>query len=190
MDKRAAFFQNYFNKAQPFTGYIGTGNPSQKERWQATLEQSRLTNHQKQLISKFKRKLNVLCMSGIWCGDCSRQGPLLERIAMDSPNIDLRFIDNQSNPELLEELRIQGGARVPVAVFLSEDFFELCRFGDRTLSAYRRKAERELGVACDAGLGTAPSSELDQELHEWLDIFERCQLILQLSPMLRARYGD
>lgn len=118
-----------------------------------------------------------------------RQGPMLYRIAHQSSMIDLRFIDNQEHPELRDELRVSGGARVPVAVALSEDYFEVARFGDRTLSHYRLKAQRELGAACDSGLAGDPS-ELAAEVTEWVEFFERCQLILRLSPFLRTRHND
>ena len=119
-----------------------------------------------------------------------RQGPMLAAIAAASPQIDLRFIDNQHSPALRDELRIAGGTRVPVALFLSEDFFEVSRFGDRTLSHYRAKAARELGNACDSGLATADGAELAEELSEWLAAFERAQLVLRLSPFLRNRHND
>jgi len=77
-----------------------------------------------------------------------------------------------------------------VVVALSEDFFELARFGDRHLSVYRRKAEQEFGPACDAGILGPSESELAEELEEWSGFFERAQRMLQLAPMLRRRYND
>lgn len=115
---------------------------------------------------------------------------MLQAIAEHAGRIDLRFIDNQAYPELRDELRVAGGARVPIAIALSEDFFEVARFGDRTLSHYRAKSARELGIACDSGLGGVDPAELARELSEWLDFFERSQLILRLSPFLRTRYQD
>ncbi len=90
----------------------------------------------------------------------------------------------------MDELRICGAKKVPVVVFLTEDFFEVERYGDRTLSVYRRKAERELGPACPVILGPQDGNEAAVEIQEWLDIFERVQLMLRLSPPLRRRYGD
>ena len=92
--------------------------------------------------------------------------------------------------DLRDELRVQGGTRVPVVVALSEDFYEVARLGDRTLSAYRRKARNELGPACDSGLVPPNEDELAAEVQEWIDFFERAQLIVRLSPMLRERHND
>jgi hypothetical protein len=75
-------------------------------------------------------------------------------------------------------------------VVLSEDFFEIARFGDRHLSVYRRKAKQELGAACDPGLLPPTSDELQTEVEEWVNYFERAYYLLRLAPMLRKRYQD
>jgi hypothetical protein len=114
---------------------------------------------------------------------------MLDAIARETELIDLRFIDHQALPALRDELRIIGGARVPVAAFLSEDYFEVVRYGDRTLAAYRRKFREQQGPSCELG-GAADEQTWRTELSEWLDVFERAQLILRSSSMLRKRYTD
>ena len=133
--------------------------------------------------------MNLLVLSGVWCGDCARQGPILNLIETVQPLVSCRYLDNRANPELQDELRINGAEKVPVIVVLSEDFFELARFGDRHLSVYRRKAATELGAACDPGL-IAPADELKVEGDEWVEYLDRLQLMLRLAPMLRKRYGE
>ena len=61
-------------------------------------------------------------------------------------------------PELRDLLAINGGHRVPVVVFLSEDWFEVSRYGERTVSIYRRLAAEQLGPACPTGL-VPPAAE-------------------------------
>ena len=100
------------------------------------------------------------------------------------------IIDREASKALQDELRICGGARVPVVVFLTEDFFEVGRFGDRLLAAYRAKAAREASGACATGLVAPPAEELAAELGDWIDVFERMLLMVRLSAHLRARHGD
>jgi hypothetical protein len=115
---------------------------------------------------------------------------MLDAIGSASPLLDIRFLDNQANERVRDELRIHGASRVPVVVFLSEDFFEVGRSGDRQLAAYRRKARTELGDACDAGIVAPSPEELQEELGQWFEVFEREQLLLRLSPFLRRRHND
>jgi thiol-disulfide isomerase/thioredoxin len=189
-DPSAPFYKKHFDLALEFNKYVESGSASDKSRWLSAYQNIKLSNEQEKLLKSFKRKLNILVISGIWCGDCVRQCPILAKFAECNQLVDLRFIDNNEYPELRDRFRIQGGTRVPVALFLSEDFNEVARFGDKTLFAYRRKAERELGEACDSGLGVIDSDEMAGETKDWLEQLERVQLILRLSPALRNRYND
>ena len=189
-DKRTEFFKSYFEKALPYESYLKTGTADQVSKWQNVEKTISLNNVQIERIISFKRKLNILVMSGIWCGDCVRQGPMFKAMGSINSLMDFKFIDNREHPELLEELKINGAQKVPVIVSLSEDFYEISRFGDVHLSIYKRKAAQQLGTACDPGILAPPGNELELELNEWLDYFERIQLMLRLSPALRERYGD
>ena len=189
-DIRSTLWRDAFAQALPYERYVATGTPAQQERWRNYRERVSLSDAQRGVASAFKRRLNVLVLSGMWCGDCARQCPMLDLIGSASSALDIRFIDNQAIPTLRDELRIHGASRVPVALFLSEDFFEVGRFGDRQLAAYRRKARTELGAACDAGIVPPSPEELHEELGQWFEAFEREQLLLRLSPFLRRRHND
>ena len=189
-DKRSEFFNRYFAKALKYQDYLATGEKVHQDRWNEHYQAVRLESDQQALAQSFTRRLNILFMSGIWCGDCVRQGPIVTRIAEANDLIDLRFIDNKENPELAEELRLNGASKVPVAVFLSEDFFELGRFGDRHLAIYRSKLAAELGPACSTGITVPDENVLQQDLQDWLDLVECYQAMLRLAPLLRQRYGD
>ena len=189
-DVRREFFKQWFDRGLGFQEYLKTGDTNQQQRWGAGAELLELTPEQSELLSSFKRKMNVLVLSGIWCGDCARQGGMWNLIASTIPDCELRFVDNKSNPEFQDELRLNGAEKVPVVVVLSEDFFEVARFGDAHLSVYRRKAVQQLGAACDTGLIGPDPDEMNAELAEWIAFFERCQLMLRLAPMLRRRHND
>ena len=189
-DKRSEFFKSYFAKALNYQDYLATGEQVHQQRWNEHYQAVHLSKQQQELIGSFVRRTNILFMSGIWCGDCVRQGPVVQRIAEANELIDLRFIDNKENPELAEELKINGASKVPVAVFLSEDFFELARFGDRHLAIYRSKLAKELGPACSTGLTVPQEDVLQKDSQDWLDLIERTQAMLRLAPLLRDRYND
>jgi hypothetical protein len=132
----------------------------------------------------------VLCMAGAWCGDCINQCPVFDHFARASSVIDLRFLDRDALTEVREALMINGGQRVPVVVFLSEDGHEVSRYGERTLSIYRKLAADRLGPACPTGLVPPPDEAIQAIAAEWLAEFERVHLILRLSPRLRSKHGD
>ena len=189
-DIHAELFREAFQAAVPLKEFLASGKPAHSDKWAAYADRLALSSEQQARVAAFTRRMHVLVVAGLWCGDCARQGPMIAAIASATAVIELRFIDNEANIHLRDELRIHGASRVPVALTLSEDFLEVGRYGDRTLAAYRRKAAQELGDACDAGIVPPSAEELQTEVSEWLDVFERQQLLLRVSPMLRARHGD
>jgi thiol-disulfide isomerase/thioredoxin len=181
----------HFAAGLPCAPYVETGTDEQQRRWQQVYAATQLTSEQSRLVAGFNRDMKVLIVSGVWCGDCVQQCPLLQRISeANTARIELRLVDRDQQRELSAQLRINGGDRVPVALFLAEDN-ELCStFGDRTLSRYRALACKQLGAACPLAIAPPDPDELAATLQDWLDEFERVHLMLRLSARLRQLHGD
>lgn len=161
------------------------GTPSDRERWDRHRDSVRLTDEQKSLFTAFTRQTNVLVLAGAWCGDCSAAAGHFDRFAESAPNLVVRYLDRDAHPDAQQELKVNGGDRVPMVVFFSEDGFEVARYGDRPLAAYRRMMA-----------GTVPQlppptgDKISEITADWLREFERVQWILRLSPRLRRLHGD
>lgn len=166
------------------------GTAEQRNRWAAVHAAVSLSSGQREVLEGFRREMKVLCLAGAWCGDCVNQCPIFDHFARASACVQIRYFDRDVHAELSEALRICGGARVPVVVFLSEDDQFVGLYGDRTLAAYRQLAVEQLGSACPTGIGPVQGGLLAEVTQDWLDEFERVQLLLRTSPRLRQRYGD
>ncbi|MFL5244230.1 MAG: thioredoxin family protein [Gemmataceae bacterium] len=188
---QASYLAEKFAAALPYERYVATGKEDQQKRWQQVYAAAQLTPAQKDLVAGFPRDMKVLIVSGVWCGDCVQQCPLLQKIAEGNPaHIDLRLLDRDEHRDLIERLRINAGDRVPVVLFLAEDF-ELCGvYGDRTLTRYRALAAKHLAAACPLPIAVPDRDELSATLQDWLDEFERIQLMLLLSTRLRQKHGE
>jgi thiol-disulfide isomerase/thioredoxin len=187
----ASYLSQKFAAALPYEAYLRTGTAEQQRRWQQVYAAAGLTPAQAEIAGGFPRDLKVLVVSGIWCGDCVQQCPLLQRIAEANPaRIDLRLLDRDEHRDLAEQVRLNAGDRVPVVLFLAEDF-EFCGlYGDRTLSRYRALAARQLGPACPTGITAPEQGETAATLADWFNEFERVQLMLRLSARLRQKHND
>ena len=187
----ASYLSEKFASALPYARSLQTGTEEQQRRWTQVYDAAHLTEAQQHLLSGFVREMKILIFSGIWCGDCVQQCPLIYRIAEANPaKIDLRFVERPKESELPPELRINAGSRVPVVQFLSEDN-ELCATaGDRTINRYRALARARLGPMCPTGIVAPEKDELDATLADWLNEVERVQLMLRLTPRLRQKYQD
>lgn len=205
-------WQDAYTRALPYEEFLSRyGTDAHRQRWQAAYERAAVTGPQQGLLTGFQRQMHLLCLAGTWCGDCVRDGAILQRIAESGPRIELRFLDRDENPEIAEHLSINEGLRVPMVVFLSEDFVECGRYGERTLATYRKMAAERLGGAAGgekpagrragdadggagalaiAGAATTPEEHYAAVVQDWMDEIERVQLLLRLSPRLRAKHGD
>lgn len=180
-----------FEQGLPYADFVALGEPDGHHRqWHERYERLALDAAQRTLVAAFTRPINVLCLTGTWCGDCALQGAAMQRIVEANPDIlKLRFVLRaDEHADLIVPNQINGGFRVPVSWFMAEDLEPVSRFGDRTLSRYRAMARRALGDS--AVLAPPPADPVRAVLQEVLDEFERVHLLLRLSARLREKHGD
>jgi len=180
-----------FEQGLPLDDFlVKHGSLNHKTRWNATLQAIVLTPDQVATIRSFTREVNVLILAGAWCGDCSSQCPAFDKFSQVNPLIRVRYIDRDVHADAQKELQINGGNRVPVVVFFSEDGFEVSRMGDKTLSRYRDTMHSMAGDGCATGIVTGTDSVFNMAIADWLAETERVQYILRLSGRLRTKHGD
>jgi thiol-disulfide isomerase/thioredoxin len=188
---KADFLRSKHEAGMPYDRYVASGTDAQRDNWKRIYDKTALTDAQRTLIAGFTRRINVIGLSGIWCGDCVQQGPLVQRIAEANPGaIDLRWLDRDEHADLQDRLKINAGRRVPVLVFCAEDYELVAWFGDRTLSRYRWLAREQLGVACPLPAAPVDGDLMADTLADWVDQFEHVHLLLRLSTRLRQKHGD
>jgi hypothetical protein len=180
-----------FERALDYEDFLERhGSEAHRQRWAGVDVRVRLTADQEALVRGFVREMPVLCLAGAWCGDCVNQGPILRHIAAASPLIALRFLDREAEPTLRDAATINGGQRVPVVFFLSEDWQLCAAYGDRVLAYYRQMAADRLGPSCPTGIVPPGPELLSSATAEWVSEFERVQLMLRLTGRLREKHGD
>ena len=179
-----------FSQGHDYHAFLAKyGSPSHVDKWKATYDKVTLTAPQLQKLASYVRDMPVMVLAGAWCGDCSDQCPIFAHVEQACPKIRFRYFDRDESADVANHLRICGGARVPSVLMLSEDFQEIARYGDRTLAKYRQIFERTTGASCSTGL-VFDTSLFGAVVQEWLDQFERGQLILRTSTRLREKHGD
>src|SRR2546428_7498561 len=98
MDKRAALsgapkecnmnWQEHYDKGLPYHEFLSKFGTSQHlQRWQAVYDRIRLTDTQQALLQGFVREMHLLCVAGAWCGDCVREGPILQHIEIGRAHV-------------------------------------------------------------------------------------------------------
>ena len=182
---------DHFNNGFTYDDFLAKyGSDDHRGRWAALHDRVQRSDAQRALLSSFRREMKVLVMAGAWCGDCVEQCPIFDHFAAASDKIQIRFVDRDDCGDLKESLVVCGAPRVPQVVFLSEDNHFVAHAGDRTLSKYRDMAAKLDGAACPSGLIGPNDALLADVVQDWLDEFQRVQLILRTSGRLREKHGD
>jgi hypothetical protein len=186
---RAGQLQTACEAALPWEAYLAT-DEARAQPWRTLHAGLELEDDQRRLLGSFVRTFHLLVVSGLWCGDCVRHGSIVQALADATPCVKVHFIDRDAMPPLRDALTINAGHRVPVMVFLAEDFEPVSVRGDRTLADYRAMMTAKLGAACPMPGAPTPPDRLRAITQDWLDEFEQVHLLLRLSGRLRQAHGD
>lgn len=191
MSTNVDLIRSKFEQGMPYADFVASGEPEGHHmQWHERFGRLALNEEQTALVKGFTRQINVLCMTGTWCGDCALQGSAMARIAETNPLVTLKFLPRaDEHADLIVPAKINDGFRVPVTWFMSEDFAFVSMFGDRTLSRYRSIARKALGPAAIV-VAQAPEDPVREVLNEVLEEFERVHLLLRLSGRLREKHQD
>lgn len=185
------YLRSKFDQALPYRDYLAASDEKHRDNWDRFHEQVHLTPGQTDLLAGFGRRIYALVSSGVWCGDCVQQCPMLDHIERANPEvIQVRFVDRDEHTDLAERIMLCGGLRVPIVILMNEDFDLVALCGDRTLARYRAMAKKRLGPSCPLPGAAVPEDEIAATLADWVAHFERVHLMLRLSTKLRARYSD
>lgn len=189
-DVRAELWRRSWETAKPLSSFLEGAPQDQAQRWLESEDRAPvLTDEQKARLRGYNRTIRILVEGAPWCLDCARVAPYLKEIVEAiGEKAELRLINRDTSPELRDELKIMGAPRIPRVVVLSEDWFEVDRLGDRSLSVYRSRMAREIGRGVNLGI-LRPAAR-QAEYCEWIDAIEKALIILRTAPALRKRYND
>lgn len=98
-----------------------------------------------------------------WCGDCAQLVPLFAKVAsVSNGKIDLRLVNPDENPEIMDAYSTNGSRSVPKLVLLDAgDFNVLSTWGPRPAPA------QEIMYKWKQSEGKISKPDFEMELHTW-----------------------
>lgn len=72
-------------------------------------------------IKEIKTPQTWLVLTEGWCGDAAQNLPVINKIAEENPNIDLKIVLRDENLELMDEFLTNGGRSIPKMIVLDDD---------------------------------------------------------------------
>ena len=84
-----------------------------------------------QEFKKVKQPQTWLVLTEGWCGDAAQSLPILNKIASDTANIDLKIVLRDENLDLMDLFLTNGGRSIPKLIVLDKDNNVLDFWGPR-----------------------------------------------------------
>lgn len=86
---------------------------------------TRLSEDVMSQIQKENRKLTWLVITEAWCGDAAQIIPVLNRLAEENDNIELRLILRDEHPQIMDQFLTNGARSIPILIVLDADTLEV-----------------------------------------------------------------
>jgi hypothetical protein len=122
--------------APEFDEMIATAEAN-AELWSAVWRRAEVPDEYVRRVAALGGAWHLLVLSEDWCGDAVNAVPVIVKLAELSPNVDVRVLARDENPDLMD-LHLTGTSRsIPVVVMLDEEFQEQGWWGPRPAELQR-----------------------------------------------------
>lgn len=99
--------------------------------WQDSYRLARVPDELVARAAALPGRWHLLVLVEDWCGDAVNTVPHLARLAELAPNLDLRLLPRDENPDLMDAHLTNGARSIPVVIALDAEFVERGWWGPR-----------------------------------------------------------
>lgn len=119
-----------FDRAQTFPEFLGTAVKN-AELWRSIAARASVPAELVERVTALGGQWKILVLNEDWCGDSVNSLPLFAKLAELAPNLELRILGRDANPDLMESHLTNGSRSIPVVMVLDENFREYGWWGPR-----------------------------------------------------------
>ena len=119
-----------YQTAKTFEEYSAAAEKN-RELWLALRKRARVPADLLARAESLGRHWHLLVLSEDWCGDAVNTVPVIAALADAAPNLDLRVLERDENPDLMDTHLTNGSRSIPVVIILDEHFRERGWWGPR-----------------------------------------------------------
>ncbi len=169
--------KEYFEGGLPFREFL-EGVQDKRDLWHQIYERARVPEEVMERARDLPGDWRFLVLTEDWCGDGVSTLPYLARLVERFPNLHLRVLSRDENPELMESYLTGGTRSIPVVVVLDERYEEVGWWGSRP-SALQALFQREIKPL--------PKPERFSRLRAWYARDRGRSTLLEILSLIPAR---
>lgn len=122
--------QHRFESALSFAEFVEQAQVN-APLWRDNYRLGRLPADAAARLAALPGRWHLLVIMEDWCGDAVNTVPLLARLAELAPNVDLRVVRRDENPDLIDAHLTNGSSAIPIVLVLDDEFDESGSWGPR-----------------------------------------------------------
>jgi hypothetical protein len=116
--------------APDFEAMLGSATKN-AELWAAVRRRAAVGEEYVRRVAALGGAWHLLVLSEDWCGDAVNTLPVLAKLAALAPNLDLRVLARDENPDLMQAHLTGESRTIPVVMALDDEFHERAWWGPR-----------------------------------------------------------
>ncbi len=93
-------------------------NDRRMKRWDKTVK---LSDDALEKISAYSKKVTWLVLTESWCGDAAHIVPVINKVAAQNDNIELKVVLRDENESLMNQFLTNGGKSIPKLIMVDND---------------------------------------------------------------------
>jgi hypothetical protein len=150
-------FKKLWDNALTFESFVASCKAEHCGLWQGIYNLARIPDWALAAVPPGAvRKLLVIAED--WCGDASNTVPFVAKLADMSPGLELRIIERDENPDVMNRYLTSGTRSIPIVIALDDDFQEIGHWGPRP---------SQLQAWVMTNRATTPKAELYPQVRKW-----------------------
>jgi Thioredoxin len=150
-------FKMLWEKGLSFDAFVASCKAQYCGLWQGIHDLTRIPTWAREAVPEGTRR-KLLVIAEDWCGDASNTVPVVAKLVESIPGLELRVIQRDANPEVMDQYLTNGSRSIPIVIALNDDYQEIGHWGPRPT---------ELQAWVMANRLTMPKTELYPLVRKW-----------------------
>lgn len=125
-----------YHAGQSFTDFLAAVVKN-AELWRAVAARARVPDDLVRHVAALGGRWHLLVLSEDWCGDAVNTVPVVAKLAESAPNVDLRILARDQNPDVMDAHLTGTSRSIPVVIVLDDDYREHGWWGPRPAELQR-----------------------------------------------------
>jgi hypothetical protein len=150
-------FRKLWDQAVNYEDFVAACKAEHCGLWQGMYKLARIPDWAREAVAAGTRRKLLVIAEG-WCGDASNTVPIVAKFAQSVPELELRIIQRDAHPEVMDQYLTNGSRSIPIVIALDESYQEVGHWGPRP---------SELQAWVMANRDTMSKSELYPQVRKW-----------------------